>query len=265
MITWFINLFRVIYYFIRIVIVALPHEIVAACDAIENEKEGGNDKRVNRRLNDYEVHDKLYNEDHGLLKEEIAKYNAALTVVNFGQPSANTRQTPEAREALNESVRRVDPLKAKGDAYERFIGKQFEKKGDLVIYNGFISGYQDGGADLVVISAETKTLNLIQCKNWSQRPLTLNDLEEIYSKLSRLQPLSFYGFECRDINYYLSTPMPDRTILTLLFECQNYQIRKTLYIADDRTVDLHIGPHLTMTGPNIFKYKDMKLVVKGMS
>lgn len=256
MITWLTSVFRVVYYFIRILLVGVLHSLNAAA----NEK--GEKNRPNYRLCD----DELFNEEYGLLKDDMAKYKAALTAVNFGRVPdsfADTRQTPEAREALNEAARKADPQKAKGDAYELFIGKQFEKKGDLVIYNGLISGYQDDGVDLIVISAKTKTLNLVQCKNWSKKPMTLNDLEAIYSKLANHQPI--YSFECKDINYYLQEQMPNKTILTLLFECQNYQIRKTLYIADYRTIDFHIGPHLTISGPNIFKYKDMKLVVKGMS
>ena len=35
-------------------------------------------------------------------------------------------------------------------------------------------------------------------------------------------------------------------------------------IASDKVVDLAIGQYLTMVKPNIFKYKDMKMVVKGM-
>ena len=44
-----------------------------------------------------------------------------------------------------------DPLKEKGDNYERFIGRKFEEKGELVIYNGFIRGYKDKGVDIISI------------------------------------------------------------------------------------------------------------------
>ena len=49
-----------------------------------------------------------------------------------------------------------DPFKEKGDLYEKFIGQAFEKKGELVIYNGFIYGYDDKGVDIISISLKTK-------------------------------------------------------------------------------------------------------------
>ena len=51
-----------------------------------------------------------------------------------------------------------DFFKQKGDKYEKFIGKKFEEKGDLVIYNGFINGYADQGVDIICISTTTKTI-----------------------------------------------------------------------------------------------------------
>lgn len=159
----------------------------------------------------------------------------------------------------------VDPLKAKGDRYELYIGQQFEKTGSLVIYNGFIMGYEDGGVDIATISANAEEINLIQCKHWSLKTLELEHIETIYEKLNTHR-LDFLHFNASQINEYLSNKKKPTDIMTLLLKAQkninNFTIRKTLYISSDKVVDLEIGQHLTMMKPNIFRYKDMKIVVE---
>ena len=76
----------------------------------------------------------------------------------------------------------TDALKIMGDEYERFIGSKLEEKGELVIYNGFIFGHYDEGIDIISISLDHKVINLIQCKNWKNKDLTLNDVSEIYTQ-----------------------------------------------------------------------------------
>ena len=149
-------------------------------------------------------------------------------------------------------------------SYEKFVGKEFEKKGDLVIYYGFIKGYEDRGVDLIIISSKTKTVNLLQCKNWEKKSLKLKDIEKVYSKLNGYRP-DFRILEPDDINFYLDNPKDNKTIFALLEYGNSYKFRKTLYIASDKVVDLAVGQHLTMMTPNIFKYKEMKMVVKNMS
>ena len=85
-------------------------------------------------------------------------------------------------------------LKNKGDEYERYIGKNFEKKGGLVIYNGLIKGYEDKGVDLIYIN--DKEIHLIQCKNWTKKILTKNHLEKIYEKLQN------YDFDFLNLSPY---------------------------------------------------------------
>ena len=81
----------------------------------------------------------------------------------------NYIDTPKPKKLpIKKELSKENSLKEQGDAYERFIGKQFEEKGYLVIYNGFICGFDDGGVDLVAISADAKILYLIQCKNWQK-------------------------------------------------------------------------------------------------
>lgn len=160
---------------------------------------------------------------------------------------------------------KTDHLKEKGDEYERFIGAEFEKKGDLVIYNGFIKGYEDKGVDLVSISEDSKTINLIQCKNWTKMRMSLSHLEDVYSKLNN------YNFDCLSfpsyqVDEHRKRPSKNDNTYAILLkaktELSELTIRKTLFIASEKVVDLEVGPYLTMMTPTIFRYKDMKIVMK---
>jgi hypothetical protein len=156
-----------------------------------------------------------------------------------------------------------DFFKQKGDKYENFIGKKFEEKGDLVIYNGFINGYADQGVDIICISTATKTIHLIQCKNWTTMRMTLAHLQAVYQKLED------YNFDCFNLSVEAinnhQTAYKDNVRLTLVNTQHNlakFTVRKTLYLASEKVVDLEIGRYLTMMSPTIFKYKDMKIVMK---
>jgi hypothetical protein len=159
----------------------------------------------------------------------------------------------------------IDPLKAKGDKYERYIGKRFEEKGDLVIYNGLIRDYADGGVDIASISTDAKTINLVQCKHWSLKVLEMDHIKKIYEKLNT-HNLDFLRLGADQIVEHLSAQKQNHEIEELLTTARknkkNLQIRKTLYISSDKVVDLEIGKHLTMMQANIFRYQDMKIVVE---
>jgi hypothetical protein len=71
---------------------------------------------------------------------------------SFERTKKNVRETPTKKlstvriktpQSSKEKLSKQDPLKEKGDRYEKYIGGEFEKKGDLVIYNGYIRGYND--------------------------------------------------------------------------------------------------------------------------
>jgi hypothetical protein len=154
-----------------------------------------------------------------------------------------------------------DPLKEKGDQYERYIGQQFEDKGALVIYNGFIKGYEDQGVDIISISTKPKEINLVQCKNWMVMRMSLEHVKDIYAKLER------YDFDCFQLKSYEiaeHTKYPDthKTMQSVKQDLKSFTIRKTLYVASDKVIELEIGPYLTMMSPTIFRYKDMKIVMK---
>jgi len=156
-----------------------------------------------------------------------------------------------------------DHLKEKGDRYERYIGTKFEKKGDFVVYNGFIRGYKDRGVDIVTISLKTETINLVQCKNWTKKPMKLEDIEEIYFKLDNYT-LDIFALNAEEIKQHLTL---DKTDINKKYNKakqnqDNYEIRKTLYIGSDRVIDLNIGKELVMIQKDIFRYRDMKIVIE---
>lgn len=165
------------------------------------------------------------------------------------------------------SARRKPPqnhLKKKGDKYERFVGQQLEDKGELVIYNGFIQDYEDGGVDVASISSEHKTINLIQCKNWENRTLTMHDIQNIYNKL-QIHSFDFLNLSSQQIQEQQKKKFDIHKLKGIIENAKKnlklYTIRKTLYISSDKVVNLEIGEHLTMVNPNIFRYEDMKIVI----
>ena len=164
---------------------------------------------------------------------------------------------------------KVDPLKEIGDAYEKEIGKEFESKGDFVIYNGLISGVADGGVDLIVISPDSQSINLVQCKNWHKMKMEYHHISGVYDKLTNYSSNIKYSIGYIVVKYsyvalqkHLHYKKECDEIANILKASSNYtNIRKTLYIATDKVVDLDVGQHLTMIKPNIFRYKDMKIVI----
>lgn len=170
----------------------------------------------------------------------------------------------EKRQKFYEATK-DDPLKIKGDAYERHIGRRFEEKGDLVIYNGFIQGYDDGGVDLATISLEAQTINLVQCKNWTNMQMELRHIRDIYQKLKK-HNLDFLHLPIHEVSTRLDSKKEDETIQNIMTHARQnldgYTVRKTLYIASEKVVNLEVGKHLTMIKPNIFRYEDMKIVVE---
>ena len=169
---------------------------------------------------------------------------------------ATTTQKAETVETIE-----TDPLKIKGDLYEKFIGQSFEEKGELVIYNGFIYGYADKGVDVISICVKRKTINLIQCKHWSYKKMFIEDIEEIYQKLS------YFGVEeitndSRAIKKFLQKKRNLAEIEEILTKDKaKFSVRKTLYMSSDKVIDLDIGSQLKLIKKNIFKYKDMKIVI----
>ena len=161
------------------------------------------------------------------------------------------------------------PLKEMGDAYEKEIGKEFESKGDFVIYNGLISGVADGGVDLIVISPDSQSINLVQCKNWHKMKMEYHHISGVYDKLTNYSSNIKYSIGYIVVKYsyvalqkHLHYKKECDEIANILKASSNYtNIRKTLYIATDKVVDLDVGQHLTMIKPNIFRYKDMKIVI----
>lgn len=185
-------------------------------------------------------------------------------------PDAEHRRLLEDKEEQYRSnSNKADPLKEMGDAYEKEIGKEFESKGDFVIYNGLISGVADGGVDLIIISPDSQSINLIQCKNWHKMKMEYHHISGVYDKLTNYSSNIKYsiGFIVVKYSYvalqkHLHYKKECDEIANILKASKNYtNIRKTLYIATDHVINLDVGQHLTMIKPNIFRYKDMKIAI----
>ena len=164
---------------------------------------------------------------------------------------------------------KADPLKEMGDAYEKEIGKEFESKGDFVIYNGLISGVADGGVDLIVISPDSQSINLVQCKNWHKMKMEHHHISSVYDKLTNYASNINYSIGYIVVKYsyvalqkHLHYKKELDEIANILKATKNYtNIRKTLYISTDKVLDPDINQYIKMIKPNIFRYKDMKIVI----
>ena len=173
------------------------------------------------------------------------------------EPEEETLEKPKPS---YEKQTETDPLKQKGDAYEKFIGKKFEAKGELVVYNGLIRGMDDRGVDIISLSSKQKIINLIQCKNWTYKEMNFSDIEEIYRKLNQYA-LDIDELDTQSINHYLHNKKSEDEIDNEIKSAMRYTtLRKTLYIASEKVINPEIGKHLTMIQTNIFRYKDMKIV-----
>lgn len=186
--------------------------------------------------------------------------------VLFRELKKKPKSKPKRRyytDKAQEKKQTEDYLKQKGDAYERYIGMQFEAKGDVVVYNGLMRGYEDEGVDIVVISPRRREIHLIQCKNWTRRPMVLGDVEAVYHKLDVFDP-ACVNRDAEVVGSYLQTALPKQTLREALnADIEAFTVRKTLYVSSDKVIDLAIGKELRMIRENIFRYKDMKIVVVG--
>jgi hypothetical protein len=203
----------------------------------------------------------------------IIAFILALFIIRKEKAPQNNREnlpptkTTVALKREPPSIEMEDPLKKKGDKYEKFIGLNFEKQGDIVIYNGFIQGYEDEGVDIIAVSSSLKSINFIQCKNWTRKSMNLIDIIKIYEKLNKFDFGGCIG-KIKDptIYQYLQLQDIDKNILINHLDqirryYRGYTIRKTLYISSEKVINLEVGKYLTMVKKNIFRYKDMKIVL----
>lgn len=168
---------------------------------------------------------------------------------------ASRQSTPKVRNRYSDNY-----LKSKGDKYERYIGRKLEEKGELVIYHGLMLDYDDKGVDIISISKLDRRVNLVQCKNWTNKTMYPDEFENIYTKLSNYQ-LSYRNLDIDLILEHLTIKIDIKLIESLIDDSfVKYETTKTLYVATDRVVDLAIGEYMYMVKSNIFRYKDMKVV-----
>jgi len=162
----------------------------------------------------------------------------------------------------------ADVNKKSGNIYEKYIGNKFEEKGELVIYNGFLLGCKDNGIDVISISSREKSINLIQCKNWINKPLNISHIQDIYEKLNKFK-MDFYFIDSKYIQNELNIKMPITKCNEILHEVKSnlsfYTIRKTLYIGSHEVIHQNVKSMCQIIKPNIWKYYDLKIVIKRLN
>lgn len=136
----------------------------------------------------------------------------------------------------------------------------------MVIYSGFIYGYKDQGVDIIVVSPKEKVINLIQCKNWTNKQIEVEHVQDIYRKIDDFKWHFIYMLQIETIKEHNTMRVNDDEIWDILYDLkghrEEFKIRKTLYVASEKVMSLDIGESLSMIKPNIFRYEDMKIVVQ---
>jgi len=168
------------------------------------------------------------------------------------------------QEILEKEIQNLHRIKG-GSIYEKFIGKEYEKREELVIYNGFIRSYEDQGVDLISISDQYKTINLIQCKNWTTKDIYLEDIELIHEKLNNYD-LDYIAISHTVILKFLQIKynFNIKKIQDVIKRSTDYQIIKTLYIGSEKVINSKIWKNLKIDikHKDRYKFKDLDFIIK---
>ena len=209
-------------------------------------------------------------------------FNQIEYYIDLFDPSSKAYSGNDFSKVRNVNNLSLDKLKAKGDRYEAAVGLAYESKGDLVIYNGFIKGMEDQGVDIVSISTKQKRIHLIQCKNWDNRQISPDNLNDIYNKLDQYKPYGYsvnnihsaLGFLKKSQNYEFKSLFTDseatinpkfenfRNVINIANK-KNYPIYKVLYIPkveslDSKALDLTLENN---SESKRLSYRDMTIVI----
>lgn len=142
--------------------------------------------------------------------------------------------------------------------YKQYIGEKFEQKGDFVIYNYFLENAYKG-FDMITLSCSSKYINFIKCKYWKNKSITESRIEKVYQKLNDyvLYRQSTDGKELGDL---LGMKLYECGVKSTTEISKLFSIRKILYIAKGKTINLEENKNIIKIKDNIFRYKDMKIV-----
>jgi hypothetical protein len=174
-------------------------------------------------------------------------------------PIPKAKEKEKKKEKVLPKVKSIKKPKEEDNNYKKIIGKVFEKQGNLVIYNGFIRASADAGVDIIVISMDKQSIELIQCKNWTKKQIELEDLANSYKKLNHFD-LRHISHSPKNIFQHLQIKSPLEKIEDIM-DCdkENFILRKTLYIRSDEVID--IEKNIERLKSNIFRYEEMKIVI----
>jgi len=103
-----------------------------------------------------------FNEYDGLNNEYIDDYHDYLTELEYKELS----DTDKNKRALEYYKKRKKTNWEIGRDFERFIGYEYEKLGNDVIYYGIEKKLEDLGRDLIALNSEN--ILVVQCKYWSK-------------------------------------------------------------------------------------------------
>ena len=260
------DVFLSIRYFFNTLITA--SKLVGKYDEAEEQykKDLADGKPDAKKIYDAKIKEIEKQTDKDLNKYKKGEFTAYHEFVEENERESRSHYESKPVYSAPEKTDADDALKKKGDSYERFIGVKFEEKGDLVIYSGFIYGYKDQGVDIIVVSPKEKVINLIQCKNWTNKQIEVEHVQDIYKKIDNYNWNFIYTLQIETIKEHHTITVDKDTIWDMLYDLkehrEEFKIRKTLYVASDKVMSLDIGKNLSMIKPNIFRYEDMKIVVQ---
>ena len=111
----------------------------------------------------------------------------------------------------------------KGEEFEIYVGKHFERFGCSVEYRGIEQGKKDAGIDLVVSMNDTYIF--IQCKNWNSKKIKKKDIAEFYGDYNTfLENNPEMKEKKTKACYYVSGEIYDKGALLRAEESENLEL-----------------------------------------
>ena len=131
----------------------------------------------------------------------------------------------------------------------------------MVIYDRFIEWPDEKGIDIISISLSAKTINIVLCEECN-----LHDIDQLKTFYTQLEKYSVTEMrkEVETIQKHLQIHKKEDAIKGVLrvVAKEKFDIRKTLYLNTDKAINLPNKKDLKKLKENIYRYKDMKIVLK---
>ena len=216
------------------------------------------DKAVQSNLDDYLIGEKLFNDKNGIVAKELAIIRAGLKVLGIDI----SHETPEEHEINNIQERQNNKWKEIGDNYENHIGQRYKDNEYLVIYNGYIRGWEDRGIDLIAISLSKPVRHIIQCKNYDKTTLDIELADKILKNL-KFHHNDYLRLKPAEINYYLDDELKGTELIEHVVRSSEYNAKLILYIPYFRVISNPLKKRLKMITSNRYYYGELLIVITG--